>query len=484
MNDLADIPVVSGARGLGGHVDELRRDRLGLLERAAREGEVTALRVLGRRVVVLGEPGRVHEVLVEKARSFVHAASTRLLLQPLLGDGLFIREGEGWRRQRRRMAPLFTPAAVARHAGAMHAAAARVAGELAARDGASFEPLRATTRIAMAVAGSTLLGVDTLGVDAELGEALHTALQWAGRQAGSPLVLAQLLAVGGLRQLQARGPAALDAAIGRLLAGLRGPLLLPGAEARRFRAALATIDRYIGGVIAERRASAAARDDLLGALVRARDEDGAMTDREVRDEAVTLFVAGHETTAAALAWTLHLLATHPEVQAAVQAEADALTGPPGADDLPRLALCLRVFKEALRLYPPIYAFTREAAEDVRVGPHLLPRGTTIYVSPWVLHRQPALWPAPARFDPARFTAEAEDARPRAAWLPFGAGPRTCIGLPFALLEGAVVLATLARRLRFDPGAAPPTPAALATLRPAPGFALRARRREAPVRRDM
>jgi cytochrome P450 len=224
-------------------------------------------------------------------------------------------------------------------------------------------------------------------------------------------------------------------------------------------------------VIAERRASGAVRDDLLARLLAARDDDGTMTDRQVRDEAVTLFVAGHETTAIALTWSLDLLARHPEIQRAAQAEADALAAPPTAADLPRLGLCLRIFKEATRLYPPIYTFTREAIVDVAVGPHTLPRGTTVYITPYTLHRDPALWPDPPRFDPDRFTAAGESSRPRTAWLPFGAGPRTCIGLHFALLEGPIVLATLLRRLRFEPTGAAPALAALSTLRPADGFRL-------------
>jgi cytochrome P450 len=203
-----------------------------------------------------------------------------------------------------------------------------------------------------------------------------------------------------------------------------------------------------------------------------------MTDRQVRDEAVTLFVAGHETTAIALTWSLHLLALHPEVQQAAAAEALALASPPTAADLPRLALVTRVFKEATRLYPPIYTFTRESIRDAELGPHALPRGTTVYISPYTLHRDPTLWPEPTRFDPSRFTAAAESRRPRAAWLPFGAGPRTCIGLHFALLEGPVVLATLLRRLRFAPAGPAPTLAALSTLRPAEGFRMLASPRAA------
>ena len=474
---LAQIPPVPGASGLGGHVGELRRDRLGLLLRAAQAApDVSRLRVFGRHIVCVHSPALLHELLVEKAASFEHARTTRLLLQPLLGEGLFISEGDLWRRQRRLMAPLFAASSVARYAPAMHAAATRVADELAADAAITFDPAHAMTRIAMAVAGRTLLGIDTLGLGDDLGAALHDALQWSGAQAGSLLVIGQLLAVNALRRLSLAGPGPLRSPAEALLQRLRGPATLPSAETRRFRAAIATIDAAIDRVIAERRAASEPHDDLLARLLHARDDDGAMTDRQVRDEAVTLFVAGHETTAIALTWTLHLLTLHPEIQTAVQAEADALPGPPTAADLPRLELTTRAFKESMRLYPPLYAFTREAIADVQIGRFSLQRGTTVYITPYTLHRDPITFPDPERFDPSRFTPAAEAARPRTAWLPFGAGPRTCIGLHFALLEGPIVLATLLRRLRFAACGAPPGLAALSTLRPTPGFRMHANRR--------
>ncbi len=438
--------------------------------------DVSRLRVFGRHIVCVHSPALLHEVLVEKAASFEHARTTRLLLQPLLGEGLFISEGDLWRRQRRLMAPLFAASSVARYAAAMHAAATHVADELAADAAITFDPAHAMTRIAMAVAGRTLLGIDTLGLGDELGAALHDALQWSGAQAGSLLVIGQMLAVNALRRLSLAGPAPLRSPAEALLGRLRGPATLPSAETRRFRAAIATIDAAIDRVIAERRASSEMHDDLLARLLHARDDEGAMTDRQVRDEAVTLFVAGHETTAIALTWTLHLLTLHPDIQTAVQAEVDALAGPPTAADLPRLGLTTRIFKESMRLYPPLYAFTREAIADVQIGRYSLPRGTTVYITPYTLHRDPNLFPDPDRFDPDRFTPAAEAARPRTAWLPFGAGPRTCIGLHFAQLEGPIVLATLLRRLRFAACGAPPGLAALSTLRPTPGFRMHANRR--------
>ncbi len=485
MASRSQLPRVSGARPFGGHVGELRRDRLGLFRRAAAEIDgLAALDVLGREILLVYRPDLLHELLVEKARSFEHARSTRMLLHPLLGDGLFTSEGELWRRQRRLMAPIFPPNAISRYAPAMSAAAGRIADELLAASPGGAEGVdvaHAMTRVAMAVAGASLFSIDILGDSDELGVAFSDALQWSGAQAGSPFVMLQLMAIGVLRQLERRGPDVLRPALGRLLGGLQSPLLPPGAATRRFRRALATIDRHMAGVISERRASGRDHDDLLARLLRARDEHGAMDDRQVRDEAITLLVAGHETTATGLTWTLHLLARHPEIQAAARAEVDALAGPPTAADAARLPLCLQIFKESLRLFPPLYAFTREASEDVELGGASLPRGTVLYVLPYNLHRRADLYPEPGRFDPARFTAAAEAARSRTAWLPFGAGPRTCIGMHFALLEGQLVLAELLRRSSFAPAGPAPGCEALATLRPAGGLRLRVTPRIAPDR---
>ena len=225
-----------------------------------------------------------------------------------------------------------------------------------------------------------------------------------------------------------------------------------------------------------RRAAADHAPDLLSRLLAARDDEGGrMSDKQVRDEVLTLFVAGHETTATALAWSIHCLCNHPEIAEAVQREADALPGPPTFADLPRLPLALRVFKEALRLYPPVYFFGRQAIEPVTVDGVSLPRDTVVLIAPHALHRRPELYPDPERFDPDRFLPEREAARPKLAWLPFGAGPRVCIGNHFAMMEGQLVLAELLRHARFEAiGVDTPDPGA--TLRPSSGMKMRVRLR--------
>jgi cytochrome P450 len=250
------------------------------------------------------------------------------------------------------------------------------------------------------------------------------------------------------------------------------------------KAAVATIDARVGRMISDRRASGLKHSDLLSQLLRARDEEkGEMSDRQVRDEAVTLFVAGHETTATGLAWALHELAKAPAVYARVQAEADRFAGrTPRLEELGELSTCSRVFKEALRKYPPVYVFGRQALEAVTMGGYDVPAGTIVLVSAYGLHHNPAVYPDPDRFDPDRFAPEAEAARHRSAWLPFSAGPRVCIGNHFALLEGQLVLAALSHRVAFEarPGVEV-KPAPAATLRPGGGLPMRVRAR--PVGRD-
>jgi cytochrome P450 len=202
-----------------------------------------------------------------------------------------------------------------------------------------------------------------------------------------------------------------------------------------------------------------------------------MSDLQVRDEVVTLFIAGHETTATALAWSLYLLGKHPEAYGRARAEARSLPGAPTARvthaDLPALGYCLRVFKESMRLYPPIYFFGRQATADVTIGGYDLPRNTVVLISSYALHHRAAIWPDPERFDPSRFEPAAEEGRHRQAYLPFSAGPRTCIGNLFALMEGPIVLATILRHVDLElTSQAVIEPEAYATLRPSGGVSMR------------
>lgn len=465
MREVKDLPALSGGGRLG-HIDEFKTDRLHFFMRLAREcGDMGTFRIYFRPIVFVNTPNLVHEVLVEKARAFEKAMAIRVALHPLAGEGLFTSEGELWKRQRKLMSPLFHQRQILDYARAMTECAHR--GVDTWRDGERVDVAREMVRMTMSVVGKTLFDADTFDEADELGEALTVALEWSNARAATPILVAQLTAMGLLRESRERLPAALRPAIDALLARMRAPLLLPIAGDRRLRRAVTTLDARIQRMIDDRRRVGLQREDLLTRLLRARDEEGArMSDKQVRDEAITLFVAGHETTATGLAWSFYELARHPEIYAKVRREGDALGGrAPGWDDLPNLAYSLKVFKEALRLYPPVYVFSRQAIEDVEIGGCRLPRGTVVFVSPYTLHRREELYPDPERFDPERFEPAAEEARPRLSWLPFGGGPRICIGNHFALLEGQTLLATIARRATFElePGH---------TVRPQPHSTLR------------
>jgi cytochrome P450 len=450
-----------------------RDDRLGGLGRlAGRSDEMVRFSSLFGRVALVLTPSLVHEVLVARARSFEKSPVVRGALYPLAGRGLFTSEGELWRRQRKLMAPLFHDAAVAAFADVMTTAAGRIAA--AWSDGEVVDVAQATTRITMAVAGKALFDIDTSDEADAVSRELTTVLEWVGVLTGSFVMVAQARAAVMIERLAARLPARLRSPARRLGDRVRIPL----KSTRAVSAAVASLHARVTRMIADRRAGANRPRDLLALLLRAHDDDeGSMTDQQVRDEVLTLFVAGHETTANALAWTLMLLAQHPAWYQRVRDEALALGRAPTSADLPKLPVTTRVFKEALRLYPPVYFMGRVAVAETEVGGVRIPPGTVVLVSPYALHRRPDIWPEPERFDPDRFAPAVEAERSKTAYLPFGAGPRVCIGAGFAMMEGPLVLATLLQRADFErvaDGEVAPDPAA--TLRPGHGAALRVRLR--------
>jgi cytochrome P450 len=304
------------------------------------------------------------------------------------------------------------------------------------------------TRLTLAIVGRTLFDANVESEADEIGAALTTALGLFGRTFTLPYF-----------ELLDRLPLPMN---------------------RRFDRAKARIDATIARLIEERRRKPGGAD-LLSLLVSACDTEGdggGMTDAQVRDEAITIFLAGHETTANALAWTWYLLARNPEAEARLHAEVDALGGrAPTAADLPRLPWTEMVLAESMRLYPPAWIIGRRAVEPYAVGGFDVPRGSIVVVSQWVTHRDPRWFPDPERFDPERFGRAAKEARPKFAYFPFGGGPRVCIGEGFAWMEGVLVLAAIARRwrLRLVPGQIV-VPAPSITLRPGNGIRMLLERR--------
>lgn len=449
MTRVQDLPKIAD-HGWLGSFGKTTAQRLQMqLEVAAATTPLVRGRILHLPLVLPAQPDTCHEVLVTKARSFEKSPGLRVLLHELGGQGLFVSEGELWRRQRKLMAPIFTPAALMQFADAMRRTAARAADEM--KPGQSIDLAHETTRIAMTVVGEALFGIDTFDEADELGEALTTALGWVNGALTSPGIAAHIMMMDATADLASYTGGRLKAFLERMSETFESPFLIGGSRSPQLRAAFEVIDGRIAELIAERRRQGLERPDLLSRLLAARDaEEGAMTDQQVRDEVVTLFVAGHETTATSLAWSFYLLARHPEILAGVVAEADGFgDGTIAHFDPERLALTTRVFREALRLYPPVMMFPRRTLEEVEIGGTLLPPRHLVFVSAYAQHRRADVWEDPDAFDPDRFLPEREASRPKGAYLPFSSGPRFCIGMHFAMMEGPIVLAALLRRFHFE-----------------------------------
>ncbi len=388
-------------------------------------------------IVLLNHPDYVRDVLVTREWNFVKGPGLERTKR-LLGEGLLTSEGALHRRQRRLAQPAFHRQRVATFAGTMVDYAARTRARW--RDGQQADVLEEMLRLTLAIVGKTLFDAEIESEATEIGAALTQAVESFVTFA-SPITLL------------------LDR--------------LPTPRNRRFERARARLNDTIFRMIEDRRARGGDRDDLLSRLLEAQDADGGgMSDALVRDEAMTLFIAGHETTANALTWTWYLLSQHPAEEARLHEEVDrVLAGRlPTLDDVPQLVFTERVFAEAMRLYPPAWIMGRRVVTDHHVGGFRVPRNAVAVTSQWVLHRDARFYPDPEAFQPARWTPEARAARPRFAYFPFGGGSRLCIGEPFAWLEGVLVLATLAQQwsLRLVPGHAV-IPQPKITLRPQGGM---------------
>lgn len=444
---LAEMPFVS-PRGGRSFTRLYLEDRMTFLNELTHGGDLFRIRLLDKCPVIVTGHAELHEALVEHPTDTRRDPLMRHVIYPLLGEGLITSDGELWKRQRRIMSPIFTPAQLARYAGDIVACTQRHADVW--RESEPLDVLRETTRVTMAVAGKILFDVDMFSETDALGGALAEGLHWTGERLNSPLPLAQLALRRGLLRVGKHLSGGLATLAAKGAARLEQPIFLPTAADRRMTEVVATLDQRVQRMIDTRRAEGSERRDLLGRLLAAHDDEaGGMSDKQLRDEIITLFVAGHETTASTLAWALDLLARHPDVYRRVRAQVDALDGPPRYEDLPRLDLLVRVFKETMRVYPPIHSLAREAVRDFTLGGYTIPAGETIVFSPYAAHHRAAQWPDPARFDPERFTPEAEAKRPRYTFMAFSGGPRVCLGIHLALMEGPLVLATMLRRADFE-----------------------------------
>jgi cytochrome P450 len=406
---------------LSGVYRQFRKSPADFLLRTAREyGDVAYFRVGFQKIYLLNRPDLIEEVLVTGQGNFT---KSRILQRAkvLLGEGLLTSEGEFHVRQRKMIQPAFYRDRLTRYASDMVACAESAQAKW--RTGETRDISDEMMRLTLAIVGRTLFAREVNDEAADVGEAM-TAIVSTYSSLYSPF------------------------------SGLIRRLPLPSV--RRAHRARKYLDRTIYRMIEERRASGEDHGDLLSMLILASDDaDRRMSDKQVRDEALTLFLAGHETTATALTWTFYLLSQHPDVEARVSNELATVLGdrPPGFDDLQRLAYTEMVLAESMRLYPPAWVIGRMARRHYRLYNFELSPGAICLMSPYVMHRHPQFYPDPEKFDPERFTPEARQARPKFAYFPFGGGPRVCIGERFAWMEGVLVLATVLQnwRMQLAPG---------------------------------
>jgi cytochrome P450 len=423
-----------------GALGPFRKDPPGFLLRNAREfGDLVYFKLGPQHAYLVNRPEWIRDILVTHQSNFV---KSRLLerAKVLLGEGLLTSEGDFHTRQRRLVQPAFHRDRLAHYGAEMVACAARAREQW--QPGAQLDLVAEMTRLTLAIVGRTLFSADVSSDAHGIGHAMTVIFS-----------LFDTLMMPFADWIQK----------------------LPLPPVRRFERARASLDKVIYGLIAERRAGGLDTGDLLSMLLLAVDEDrSAMTDEQVRDEALTLLIAGHETAANALIWSWYLLSQNPEAEARLQAELrGVLAGRlPVFDDVPNLSYTRGVFSEALRLYPPAWAIGRRAKQDYSIGEYLIPAGSILLMSPWVSHRDPRWFAEPEKFDPDRWRPEVAEKLPKFAYFPFGGGARVCIGERFAWTEGVLVLATLAQRwkMKLAPGQKVDTKAVI-TLRPRDGICM-------------
>jgi cytochrome P450 len=405
-------------------------------------GDVAYYRVGPLRVYQLNHPDLARQVLVEQPEKFFKARFIKRAFRPFAGNGLFTSDGALWRQQRKLMQPAFHHKQLATYADVMVDHTLHMVDSW--RDGEIRDIGSEMTSLTLGIVVKSLFGADI--------------------RRESQDVAARMVAL-------------LDATNQRVTSVIQIPDWVPTPRNVREQRALAKLDENLKDMIRTRRTPAGQRIDLLSALLGAVDADNGtrMSDQQLRDEMMTLFLAGHETTANALTWTWYLLSQHPEVEARLREETcRTLRGrTPTVADLPNLPYSEMVVREAMRLYPPAPGFAREPIENVKIGGYDVPKGSLVMVSTYALHRDPRFFRDPESFDPERFAPGWEGRLPRFAYLPFGGGPRVCIGNGFAMMEARLILSTVAARyrLQLEPNQRV-APIQMVTLRPRNGIRMK------------
>ncbi len=419
----AAIP--QGPRGgrVMGNMREFNSDSLKFIERCAREfGDVVLTRFLYVPALFLFNPEHIEYVLAAGSKNFIKPASLRSpFFHRLVGNGLVTSEGDFWRRQRRLAQPAFHHQRISSYGETMVEYTERMLSTWSA--GQTLDAHEQMMTLTRAVVAKTLLSADVSADSRDIDEALSRIVQPFAAQATLKWILDNRL---------------------------------PTPAHLRFNRDVRKIDRFVYRLIQERRASREDTGDLLSMLLGAQDEDGSgMTDKQLRDELMTIFLAGHETTALALTWAFYLLAENPQAEAKLAAELEEVLGgrAPTVEDMPRLRYAEWVVKESMRLYPPAWGLGRECVRECEVGGYRVPVGMQIFAFQWVVQRDPRWFADPLDFRPERWGEESASRLPKYAYFPFGGGPRLCIGNYFATMEAVLILSTVARRfrLRLAPG---------------------------------
>lgn len=426
-----------------GNAQEIQRDGVGFnMVMTGRYGDVVRVRVLTWPTYMVFHPDDVKHVLQENHRNYNKDVYNVNLLKPLLGQGLFTNDGQSWLHQRRLAQPAFHRKRLAAF-GTLITNATQDTLERWHEPAKHQQPIEIgeeMMRLTLRIVGQALFSIDLSDEADTVGQGFSAVRKLLQSYVFRPFP----------------------------------PLSVPTPRNRRLNAAIRSLDGVVQGIIDERRQHNADSGDLLSMLLLARDEQTGegMNDRQLRDEVMTLLLAGHETTANALTWMWYLLSQHPDVEARLHTELDKVLGGniPTVDHLPDLKYTRMVIEEALRLYPPVFGFGRKATGEDELGGYYVPANTLIWLSPYVTHRHPDFWQQPEVFDPERFSPESAANRPHYAYFPFGGGPRLCIGSNLAMMEAQLITATIAQRylLRLVPDH-PVEPEVSLTLRPKYGL---------------
>ena len=444
---LQPAPSAGGVPVLG-FIPQFARDPLNaLLNAAVQHGPVVRLDLASRSAYLVSHPEGIKYVLQDNNRNYDKGYQQA---KPLMGNGLVTSEGEFWRSQRRLIQPTFSRQQIAHYTLTMTQATEEFIQrwDRLAAEGRVINIAEEMMRLTQTIIVRTMFSSDIGDMADALGKAFDQTLEHLNQELFSPHPLLQKI---------------------------------PTPANLRHKRALRFLDDFVFDLIEKRRASGEDKGDLLSRLLMAQHPETGerMPDVQIRDELMTIFLAGHETTANALAWTWYLLGQNPHVEERLLAEITALLGDraPGYEDIPGLTYSAMVFSESLRLYPPAWMFARRAVNDDSILGFHIPAGAMLFLSPYVTHRHPHYWDAPERFDPERFTTERESERPRFAYFPFGGGPRQCIGNHFAQVEALLIMTRMLQRYRILLDTTLPVkPTAIATLQPRPGVFVRLARR--------